>query len=344
MFTRRSAIHHVLRGGAAGFAALAFPDIGLGAEGIVSLNGAGSTFSAPLYKSWIKVFEQANDKIGLSYDAVGSGEGITRFAVGAVDFGATDILPGEFLFTGVKRGVVQIPATAGMIVLAYNLPGLGGDLKLPRDVYSDIFSGRIKQWNDPRIRNANPTLALPNQDIAVVVRDDASGTATAFARHLIAIGAGWHATGAGDGFMIDWPAAAMAARGNEGVSGKIKISEGAIGAVEYGFAKRLGLQLAALENKAGRIVAPSPDSGQAALQASDDQSILDPSGDASYPIVTFSWLLLYKKYGDPQKAAAVKNFVTWGLTVGQTIAPGLGYLALPAEKAQVATQALDAIS
>ena len=136
------------------------------------------------------------------------------------------------------------------------------------------------------------------------------------------------------GFMIDWPAAAMAARGNEGVSGKIKISEGSIGAVEYGFAKRLGLQMAALENKAGRFVAPSPDSGQAALQASDDQSVLDPSGDASYPIVTFSWLLLYRKYGDPQKAAAVKNFVTWGLTVGQTIAPGLGYLPLPAERAQ----------
>jgi phosphate transport system substrate-binding protein len=253
-------------------------------------------------------------------------------------------LPGEFLFTGVKRGVVQVPATAGMIVLAYNLPGLGGDLKLPRDVYSDIFSGRIKQWNDPRIRNANPALSLPNQDIAVVVRDDASGTATAFARHLIAIGAGWHATGAGDGFMIDWPAAAMAARGNEGVSGKIKISEGAIGAVEYGFAKRLGLQMAALENKAGRIVAPGQDGGQAALRASDDQSALDPPGNASYPIVTFSWLLLYKKYGDAEKAAAVKNFVTWGLTVGQTIAPGLGYLALPAEKAQLAAQALDAIS
>ena len=106
MFTRRSAIHHVLRGGAAAFAALAVPDIGLGAEGVVSLHGAGSTFSAPLYKSWIKVFEQANGKIALSYDAVGSGEGITRFAVGVVDFGATDILPGEFLFTGVKRGVV----------------------------------------------------------------------------------------------------------------------------------------------------------------------------------------------------------------------------------------------
>ena len=231
-----------------------------------------------------------------------------------------------------------------MIVLAYNLPGLSGDLNLPRDVYSDIFSGRIRQWNDPRIRSANPTLSLPDQDIAVIVRDDASGTATAFARHLAAIGAGWHATGAGEGFVIDWPTAGMAARGNEGVSGKIKISEGSIGAVEYGFANRLGLQLAALQNKAGRFVAPNQKSGQAALLTSDEGSLIDPPGDSSYPIVTFSWMLLYKKYGDAKTAAAVKDWVTWGLTVGQTIAPGLGYLALPPEKAQLAVQSLDAIT
>jgi phosphate transport system substrate-binding protein len=136
----------------------------------------------------------------------------------------------------------------------------------------------------------------------------------------------------------------MAARGNEGVSGKIKISEGSIGAVEYGFAKRLGLQMAALENRAGRFVAPGQDGGQAALRASDDASISDPPGDASYPLVTYSWLLLYKKYGDARKAAAVKEWVTWGLTTGQTISPGLGYLALPPERAQIAAQALGAIS
>lgn len=342
MLTRRAAVRNAIWGGAATIIGL--PDVGFGAEGTTSIQGAGSTFSAPLYKTWIKVYAEADNKVTVSYDAVGSGEGITRFAVGVVDFGATDVLPGEFLFTGVKREVVPVPATAGMIVLAYNLPGLGGDLKLPRDVYSDIFSGRIRQWNDPRIRSANPALSLPNQDIAVVVRDDASGTAAAFARHLIAIGAGWHATGAGEGFLIDWPAAAMAARGNEGVSGKIKISEGSIGAVEYGFAKRLGLQLATLENGAGRFVAPNQDSGQAALLAADELSVVDPPGDASYPIVTYSWLLLYKKYGDATKAAAVKNWVNWGLTTGQSIAPGLGYLALPAERAQLAAQALDAIT
>jgi phosphate transport system substrate-binding protein len=344
MITRRAIVRNAFWGGAASLSCLALPSIGIAAEGVVSLKGAGSTFAAPLYNTWIKVFHQAYNQIDVAYDAVGSGEGITRFAIGSVDFAASDVLPGEFLFTGVKRGMVPIPVTAGMIALAYNVPGLGGDLKLPRDVYSDIFSGRIRHWNDARIRDANPNLNLPNRDIAVIVRSDASGTAAVFARHLIAIGAGWHATGAGDGFVIDWPAAGMEARGNDGVSAKIKISEGSIGAVEYGFARRLGLQMASLENRAGCFVAPGQDSGQAALLASGDESLIDPSGDLSYPLVTPSWLLLYKKYDDPRRLAAVKDFVTWGLTTGQTIAPGLGYIALPSERALIAAQALDSIS
>lgn len=343
MISRRVAVGGGFYGAAALLAGLTLPRPGFGAESTVSVRGAGSTFAAPLYRTWIKVFQQADDKVSLSYDAIGSGEGITRFAVGAVDFAGTDVLPGQFLFTGVKRGVVPVPATAGMIALAYNLPGIS-DLKLPRDVYSDIFSGRVRRWNDARIRNANPGLALPNQDIAVVVRDDASGTSAAFARHLAAIGAGWRATGAGDGFVIDWPAAAMAARGNEGVSGRIKISEGSIGAVEYGFAKRLGLAMAALENSAGRFVAPSAESGQAALAASDDASLVDPAGESSYPLVTYSWLLLYRKYDDARRLAAVKAWVNFGLTTGQSIAPGLGYIALPPERARTAAQSLEAIS
>ena len=343
MITRRAIVRNALRGGAAGFC-IALPNIGIAADSAVSVKGAGSTFAAPLYNAWIKVLRQADNEIDVAYDAVGSGEGITRFASGSVDFAATDVLPGEFLFFGVKRGMAAVPVTAGMIALAYNLPGLGGELKLPRDVYSDIFSGRIRHWNDARISNANPNLNLPNRDIAVVVRSDASGTAAVFARHLIAIGAGWHATGAGDGFMIDWPAAGMEARGNDGVSARIKISEGSIGVVEHGFAKRLGLQVASLENRAGCFVAPGQDSGQAALLSSGEESLIDPAGDLSYPLVTPSWLLLYRKYDDAKRLAAIKDFVTWGLTTGQTIAPGLGYIALPPERAAMAARALDAIS
>jgi phosphate transport system substrate-binding protein len=344
MITRRAAVRNSLSAAGAAFTSFVLSHAGLSAEENLSFRGAGSTFAAPLYKTWINVYREADNHVSVSYDAVGSGEGITRFAVGSVDFAGTDVLPCEFMFTGIKRGVVSVPVTAGMIVLAYNLPGVTGGLELPRDVYSDIFSGRIRTWNDARIRNANPALSLPSDDIAVVVRDDSSGTTAAFTRHLVAIGSGWHATGAGDGFLIDWPAAAMRARGNEGVASKIKISQGAIGAIEYGFAKRLGLQMATLENQAGRFVEPNEESGQAALFESDDMSTLDPEGNTAYPLVTFSWLLLYKKYPDPKKSAALKNWVRWGLTTGQTIAPGLGYLRLPAEKAELAAHSLDAIA
>ena len=275
---------------------------------------------------------------------MGSGEGVTRFIAGSVDFGATDVLPSDVMLAGVKRGAIPVPVTAGMIVLAYNLPGLVGVLKLPRDVYSGIFSGRITQWNDPQIQKANPDLTLPPRNIAVVVRQDSSGTTAAFTRHLVAIGAGWHATGAGEGFEIDWPTEAMLGKGNEGVASKIKISEGSIGYVEYGFAKRLGLKIATLENKAGHFIEASEEAGRQALLASENFFIADPPGEASYPIVTFSWLLLYKKYADPKKAATVKDWVRWGLTTGQTFASDLGYIPLPDETAALAERSLDALS
>ena len=208
--------------------------------------GAGSTFSAPLYKKWIDVYQKDHGHVALSYDGVGSGEGVSRFIAGSVDFGATDVLPGDAALASVTRGVIPVPVTAGI------LPGLGGALKLPRDVYGGIFSGQITQWNDPLIQRANPDLALPHKNIAVVVRQDSSGTTAAFMRQLVAIGADWHRARAGESFDIDWPAAAMQGRGNEGVSSKLKISEGSIGYVEFGFAKRLQLQMATLENRAVR--------------------------------------------------------------------------------------------
>ena len=237
---------------------------------------------------------------------------------------------GEFV-----RGVLVVPATAGLVVLAYNLPGLGGPLKLPRDVYADILSGTIKNWDDPRIKQANPTVKLPRRTIAVVGRLDGSGTTFALTNHLSAISEKWKAA-PGVGTLVEWPHGTMLARGNEGVASRIKISYGSIGYVEYGFAKRLGLPMAELQNKAGQFVAPDEASGQSALAegaGSDDGRqvfITDPVNDGSHPIVTFSWLLLYKQYADAQKRSALQDFVTWGLTQGQSFGNPLGYIALPA--------------
>ena len=258
--------------------------LGAGVAQAVELHGAGSTFIAPLMDGWINYFDQSQPDIVIRYDAIGSGQGVARFASGAIDFGATDnYVPAADAPAG-ERGTVELPSAAGMIVLAYNLPGLKGRLNLPRDVYVDIFRGKIRTWDDPRIVAANPGLKLPPISIATVVRQDASGTTYAFTDHLAAISAEW-AEKPGVGKTIDWPHVAMLARGNEGVASKIRISQGAIGYIEYSFALRLGLAMAALQNKAGKFVAPTPLAGAAALEPSAsvdldklDRSTLDPAG------------------------------------------------------------------
>ena len=301
----------------------------------VELHGAGSTFVAPLLKAWVDNFEKTQPGISINYDVVGSGEGIARFEAGTVDFGASDVFIPAPEAEKIKRGVIQVPSTAGMIVLAYNLPGVTGPLRLPQDVYVKIFLGKIRSWRDPRIVAANPGLNLPPTDIAVIVRQDSSGTTYAFTDHLAAVSNAWSNGGPGVGKLIDWPHVAMHANGNEGVARRIKISEGSIGYVEYGFALRLGLPMAVLQNKEGQFVAPTPQSGAAALAASTglgldalDESTTNPAGPKAYPIVTYSWLLLYRSYRAEQ-TRSLASFVGYALDEGQSYAPYFGYLALP---------------
>jgi phosphate transport system substrate-binding protein len=312
-----------------------------------SLHGAGSTFSAALYKQWIDTYHQKHPEVSITYDAVGSGEGVRRFVAGEVDFGASDVALSDREAAEISRGAVMVASTAGMVVLAYNVPGLRGELKLPRDVYPGIFSGQIRRWDDPRIQTANPGVSLPHLNIFIVARQDSSGTTFALTNHLAAISLAWREQGLGVGKVVEWPASAMLATGNEGVASRIKISEGSIGYVEYGFAKRLGLPMAALQNKAGKYVSPDDTAGlQSLAEASAktpvglNQSIVDPSGANAYPIVTFSWLLLYRKYDDPQKGSTVRDFVAWGLSNGQTFSQKMGYLPLPGEVATAGEQAL----
>ena len=322
----------------------------LAASNEVSLSGAGSTFSAPLYNQWIEAYQQVRPDISVTYNAVGSGEGIRRFIAGSVDFGASDVVLSDSEATKIAKGAVMIASTAGMVVLAYNVPGLRGELKLPRDLYPGIFSGAINHWDDPRIQKANPGLTLPHRDIVIVARQDSSGTTYALTNHLATIDPAWRAQGHGVGKLIEWPASAMLASGNEGVASRIKISEGSIGYVEYGFAKRLGLPMAVLQNKAGSFIAPGEAAGRQALaeasaktQAELNQSVADPSGTGAYPLVTFSWIFLYRQYADPEKGAALRDFVTWGLSNGQAFGGEFGYLPLPNEVAASGRQALGSV-
>lgn len=315
-----------------------------------ALRGAGATFPEPLYKKWIAAYRKVAPETPVVYAGVGSGEGVKRFLADTVDFGASDAAMSDEQIASAKHGAVLIPATAGLIVLAYNLPGLNGPLKLNRDTYVALLLGKITRWNDPRIQATNPGLNLPNQAIVLVARQDSSGTTFALTNHLSAVSTQWRDLGPGVGKVVAWPSNAMVVHGNEGVAARIKISTGSIGYIEYSYAKYLKLQVAELENKAGRFVAPGDGVGEATLASNLDRIpanlrvfVPDPNGPDSYPIVSFSWLLLKERNPDAAKSEALKRFVNWGLTDGQSLSSDLGFIRLPADVAGLARAALSRV-
>ncbi len=284
----------------------------------------------------------------VDYASVGSGAGVEQFIKGTVDFGASDVAmkPEEIQKVPQDKGVVLLPMTAGSIVLSYNLPDVT-ELKLPRAVYADILLGKIKTWNDPKIAAANPGAKLSNQPIVVVYRSDGSGTTGVFTKHLSAISPEWKSK-VGDGKTVNWPTG-VGAKGNEGVTAQVQQTQGSIGYVEYGYAKQNGLKFAALENKAGKVVVPTEESASKALESEPLPTnlvtfISDPEGADSYPIVTYTWLLVYKKYPDAAKAKAVEAAIEYGLTEGQKQATELGYVPLPQNVITKVAAAADQIS
>jgi phosphate transport system substrate-binding protein len=306
------------------------------------LSGAGATFPAPLYQRWAVEYNKLEPKVQVNYQSVGSGAGVKQFIQGTVDFGASDAAMSDEEIAKVKRGAVMIPATAGSIVIAYNLPGVA-DLKLSREAYAGIFLGRIAKWNDPLIAKENPGAALPDTSINVAFRSDGSGTTFVFTKHLAVISPDF-ADEVGSDKSVTWPVGA-GGKGNEGVTALIKQTAGTIGYVEYGYAVNNGLSMAALQNKAGKFVKPTDESGAATLGHVEFPENLrvwpdDPSGPDDYPIATFTWLLLYKKYPDAAKLKALKAFVNYGLTDGQKFASELGYIPLPAAVVEKSRAAL----
>jgi len=304
------------------------------ASAATQLQGAGATFPSPLYQRWIAEYTKGNPDVQINYQGVGSGAGIKQFTQNLVSFGASDAAMKDEEIAAVKQGVVLIPATAGSIVLAYNLPGVE-NLKLSREAYVGIFLGKITKWNDPAIAKTNAGVNLPNLAVTVCERSDGSGTNFVFTKHLSAISPEFKDQ-VGEGTSVTWPTG-VAGKGNDGVTALIKQNKGAIGYVEYGYAKNNKLSFAALQNKAGEFVTATTASGAATLATTQFPANLlrawpsDPEGKEAYPISTFTWLLLYKKYDNTQAAEAVKKFVNYGLTEGQKFAEELGYIPLPKE-------------
>ncbi|CAN1209901.1 Phosphate-binding protein [Tumidithrix helvetica PCC 7403] len=299
----------------------------------ISISGAGASFPAPLYQRWFSEFNKKYPNIQISYQSVGSGAGVKQFVAGTVDFGASDDGMKEAEIAKVAKGVILVPATAGSIVIAYNLPDVK-ELKLSREVYVNIFLGKITKWNDPAIAKINEGAKLPDLPISVVYRSDGSGTTAVFSKHLSAINADWKG-GPGEGKSLQWPTG-TGAKGNEGIAAQVQQTAGAISYTEYGYAVKNNIAIATLENKAGKYVKADGDTASKSLATVDLPAnflgfVSDPAGDTAYPIVTFTWIMAYKKYDDPVKAEVIKAMLEWGLTDGQKFSSELGYVPLPSE-------------
>jgi len=322
------------------------------APGTLLLRGAGATFPSPLYKKWFADYQATHSGVAIDYDPVGSIEGVKRFmhpaADDKVDFAASDVAMTDEEIAQVPQGVALVPATAGLVVIAYNLPTVPSDLKLSREACAGIFLGRIKTWDDPAIAAANPGITLPKLTVVTVAREEASGTTVAFTRYLSASSPEWQAR-YGAAPLIDWPGHTMRGRGNAKVAGLVEHSEGSIGYMGYEFARQLGLKTALLENSGGQFVRAGDQAGTTSISTADPSRdlrlfVAEARGPDAYPIVTFSWILLYKHYDDPRKAKSLVGLFRWSLNDGQRLASDLGYIPLQANVASKSIAALDSIA
>lgn len=346
---------------AAVLAALLLLGVGCGKKsndgGTVTLQGSGATFPDNIYQTWFAEYGKKHPDVRINYQPEGSGAGISAFGKNAVDFAGSDAVTPSDL-KDIKDNLLTLPMTAGSIVIAYNLKDANGNpvkgLKLSRQTYADIFRGKITKWNDAAIQADNKGLSLPDRTIGVVHRSDSSGTTFNFTQHLGAISPDFKKD-VGVGKVAKWPEGEgtkfSAAKGNAGVMNQIKDSPGAIGYIEYGFATENQLEMATLQNKAGKWVAPDDKSGMAALASKpmpDDLrlTLADPDGDESYPIVTYTWVLVKQNYadGDPNKVAKLKDVLKYCLSdEAQKMAPSKGYIPLPKNVTEKVVKAIESI-
>jgi phosphate transport system substrate-binding protein len=328
---------------------------GAGAEGGVSLGGnvaltgAGASFPAPLYQNWFIELNKVVPELQVNYQSVGSGAGVEQFTAETVDFGASDTGMKDEEIAKVARGVILLPMTAGSIVMAYNLPGVA-DLKLSRAAYSGIATGKITKWNDPAIAADNPGVTLPDRPITFVHRSDGSGTTGVFTKNMAAISPEFEQA-IGEGKSVEWPKTGtfVGAKGNEGVTAQIQQTEGAIGYIEYGYATQNNLAFATLENRAGNFIKVDDEKAAATLanvELPDNLRafVVDADGPDSYPFVTYTWIMVYEKYPDAQKAKGIEVMVEYGINQGQEVAGALGYIPLPKNVRERIAAAADGIS
>jgi len=308
--------------------------IGLAAQ---QLTGAGATFPYPIYSKWFSEYNKKT-KVQINYQSIGSGGGIKQYTEKTVDFGATDGPMSQDQMNAVQGAVIHVPTVMGADVLTWNLPALGArQLKLDGPTIAAIFLGQITKWNDPRLAAMNPGVKLPDMDMIVVHRSDGSGTTYIFTDYLSKVSPEWKSR-VGTGTAVNWPTG-LGGKGNEGVMQQVKQTEGAIGYVELIYAASQKVPYAIVKNAAGQFVQPSLESVTAAaasakFPANTDfrVSITNAPGAASYPISSFTWLLVRPVTKDAAKAKAMKDFLTWMISPeAQAMAQQLLYAPLPKE-------------
>ena len=302
----------------------------------VLINGAGATFPYPIYSKWFDLYQSIDTSVRFNYQSIGSGGGIKQISAQTVDFGATDgPMTSEEMKAAEGGQILHIPMVLGAVTVAYNIEGVKKGLKLTPDVLADIFLGKIQKWNDERITALNPDFQLPQIPIVVVHRSDGSGTTSIWVDYLSKVSKELEQK-VGRGTSVNWPVG-LGGKGNEGVAGQVKNMPGGLGYVELAYAIKNNLPAAAIQNRAGQFIEPTLESTSAAAVAATKNmppdfrvSLTDQSAEGTYPVVGFTYLLIYKEQRDEAKGRALVKFLGWAIRDGQKYGPDLLYAPLPA--------------
>ena len=310
-----------------------------GAASAQNINGAGATFPNPIYSKWFSEYSQQHPDVKINYQSIGSGGGIRQVTEGTVDFGASDGPMSDEALSASKVKIVHIPTVLGAVVPIYNLPGINQELKFSQDALAGIYLGKITMWNDPYIAKENPGVNLPAQPILPVYRSESSGTTFIFTDYLSKISPEWKSK-VGAGTAVKWPVG-IGQKGSEGVAGMVRQSKYSFGYVELIYAEQNKIPFGIVRNKAGKWVKASTEGVTAAAAANAKNipadyrvSITDAPGDTSYPISSFTWLLIPSPAKDATKGKAIVEFLNWMIDKGEAEAPSLSYAPLPTAVAE----------
>jgi phosphate transport system substrate-binding protein len=309
------------------------PLVACSKDGTVALNGAGATFPYPLYSKWIEEYHAVAPDVRLNYQSIGSGGGVRQIVAGTVDFGASDVPAEPEEERGAPGRLVHVPMAVGSVVVSYNLAGLRATLRLTAELLAQIGLGQVTRWNAAPIAAENPGVALPDLPITVVYRTDGSGTTAIFTRFLASVSQEWRER-AGAGKTVRWPVG-LGAKGNEGVTGQLEATPGAIGYTELAYATQNNLPRAEIRNRAGRFVGPSAAAATAAAEAvtvpaSLQVSLDTAANDAAYPLASYTYVLVYEDAADARRGEALARFLWWAIHDGQRFTKNLDYAPLPA--------------